>query len=399
MQIDALSFLVVEDDDFQRRILVRILMGLGALRIAEAADGIAALARLNDGTGALDIVITDLDMPSMDGMELIRHLGDNAMAVSLILSSALDRALLSSVETMTKAYGINLLGAVEKPISPEKLRTLIELHRPPQPQAAKPAAPTPLFALEEIREGLERGEFEPFFQPKLQTPEGKVKGAEALVRWRHPERGVLTPYAFLKPLEEGGLMDDLTWVMLEKSAEHCRAWNDAGLDITISVNLSLRSLTDTDLADRVTQLVRGRGLAPSRVVLEVTESAAMTEVARALENLARLRMKGFGLSIDDYGTGYSSMQQLARIAFTELKIDQSFVARAVSDEASRVIIGSSLDMARKLRLTSVAEGVEARGHWDLLTALGCDLVQGYFIARPMPAADFAPWARDWRLPA
>ena len=164
----------------------------------------------------------------------------------------------------------------------------------------------------------------------------------------------------------------------------------------MSVNLSLKSLTDIRLADRVTELVLSENLEPRHMVLELTESAATTDVGKALENLARLRMKGFGLSIDDYGTGYSSMQQLTRIAFTELKIDQSFVTNAAKQESAKVILESSLDMARKLNITAVAEGVETQADWNLLRQLGCGLAQGYFIARPMEAGAYPNWVRGWK---
>ena len=164
----------------------------------------------------------------------------------------------------------------------------------------------------------------------------------------------------------------------------------------MSVNLSLKSLSDVKIADRVTELVRSQDLEPRHMVLEITESAATTEVGKVLENLARLRMKGFGLSIDDYGTGYSSMQQLTRIAFTELKIDQSFVMNAAKQESARVILGSSLDMAKKLNITAVAEGVETQADWNLLRQLGCDVAQGYFIARPMESGAYLDWVRDWK---
>jgi EAL domain-containing protein (putative c-di-GMP-specific phosphodiesterase class I) len=163
--------------------------------------------------------------------------------------------------------------------------------------------------------------------------------------------------------------------------------------------LSAKSLGDPQVADHITQIVRDEGVDPGSFVLEVTESAAVAQVAQTLETLARLRIRGFRLSIDDYGTGYSSMQQLARIAFTELKIDQSFVMSALDVEASRVILESSLDMARRLNVHSVAEGVETRAHWDLLLSLGCDIAQGYFIARPLDAAGFAKWAAEWTPPA
>lgn len=395
MSIASLNFLIAEDHDFQRRALMKVLAGMGAKEVHEAADGYAALKIIHDPMRSVDIIISDLDMPGMDGMEFIRHLGEAGRRMSIILASAVERKLLASVATMTEAYGIELLGVVEKPITPGKLEPLILRHKPTPAKPARPRATGPIFTLAEIAAGLKNSEFEPFYQPKTELASGQVKGAEALARWRHPQHGIVAPYAFIKPLEDNGLIDVLTWMMLKKSAAFCRTWRATGADVTVSVNLSLKSLGDPQLADRVTQLVRSQNLEPRHMVLEVTESSATTEVGKALENLARLRMKGFGLSIDDYGTGYSSMQQLTRIAFTELKIDQSFVANAAKQESARVILESSLDMAKKLKITAVAEGVETQADWNLLHELGCGLAQGYFIAKPMEGGAYLDWVRGW----
>ena len=397
MTVRGLCFLVAEDHEFQRKALAKILQSLGANDVHEAADGHAALNIIRSPGHKVDIVISDLDMPGMDGMEFIRHLGESGRQISIIIASALERSLLASVATMTEAYGIQLLGVVEKPITPGKLEPLIERYRPPQPKSDRYATAASKFTLEEIVAGLKGDEFEPFYQPKVELQSGRIKGAEALARWRHPRHGFVAPYAFIKPLEDGDLIDSLTWIMLEKSAAFCKTWRATGPHVTVSVNLSLKSLADPQLADRVTELVRDQKLEPRYIVLEITESSAATELGKALENLARLRMKGFGLSIDDYGTGYSSMQQLTRISFTELKIDQSFVANAAKQESARVILESSLDMAKKLKISAVAEGVETQENWDLLGALGCDVAQGYFIARPMESVGFLDWARTWKL--
>ena len=395
MSIAHLRFLIAEDHDFQRSLLVRMLESLGAKTVHEAADGHGALKILEDPARPVDIVISDLEMPGMDGMEFVRHLGENGVRISIILASALERKLLASIETMSEAYGINLLGVVEKPLTPAKLMPLIKLHKPAPVERGGSKTANPTFTLEEIATGLKNDEFEPFFQPKVELATGRVKGAEALARWRHPQKGIVPPYAFIQTLEDGGLIDALAWVMLRKAAAFCSHWRSAGLEATVSVNLSLKSLTDIQLAERVTELVLSQTLEPRHVVLELTESAATTDVGKALETLARLRIKGFGLSIDDYGTGYSSMQQLTRIAFTELKIDQSFVTDATRQESARVILESSLDMAKKLGITSVAEGVETQADWNLLRQLGCGLAQGYFIARPMQAGDYLNWVRGW----
>lgn len=393
MQIEKLTFLVAEDHEFQRKALVLMLRGLGAQTILEAADGKSALEMFKDLRQPIDIIISDLDMPEMDGMQFIRHIGEAGVPVSLMLFSALDRTLITSVETMTRAYGINLLGAIEKPATPTKLRNLIERHGTIVAVAKKP--PMEQMALEDIAAGLAAGQFEPFLQPKVVLATSEVVGAEALVRWRHPERGLIPPAAFIPVLEASGMIDDLTWVMLDKSAAIIAQWRKAGLLYDISINLSLASLAEPTLGDRITDTVRRHGVEASSLILEVTETAAMSDVGHCLENLARLRMKGFGLSIDDYGTGYSSLQQLARVPYTELKIDQSFVTGASGQPRLMVMLESSMELAKKLGLTVVAEGVETRRDWNLLRDMGCHKAQGYFIAKPMPAGEFSDWVDDW----
>ena len=344
-------------------------------------------------TRPVDIIVSDLDMPGMDGMEFIRHVGEAGLPVAMILTSAHDRSLLASVGTMTEAYGIHLLGTLEKPVTTQKLAALIELYETAAKPQHKPASMS--FSEVDLIAALAARLFEPVFQPKVDVATGNLRGAEALARWHHPQRGIVGPYAFIPVLETSRRIDELTWIMVEKAAAACRDWRTSGLDMTVSVNLSLASLTKVGFADRVTALVQAQNLEPRHMVLEVTESIAMTDMAYALENLARLRIKGFGLSIDDYGTGYSSMQQLSRIPFTELKIDQSFVMSALEKESCRVILESSLDIARKLGLNAVAEGVETRADWDLLKSLGCDAAQGYFIAKPMDATKMNEWAAEW----
>jgi EAL domain-containing protein (putative c-di-GMP-specific phosphodiesterase class I) len=384
---DGLVALVVEDDDFQRRTVARMLRSLGAREVQEVGDGKQALASIQGAVPA-DLVVCDLDMPEMDGMELIRHLGQANSAISVIVASAQGASLLNSVNKMARAYGVRLLGVIEKPVTLEGLKNLIALHAPPKPQSARTSAGTPSFSLEQILQGVQQKQFEPYFQPKVALATGKVLGAEGLARWRHPEHGLIAPYAFIALLEQSGNIDALTLLMLEKAALACRAWRERGMELTVSVNLSLVSLADTNLAKRITETVRSAGLDPHHMILEITETAAMTEVAPALENLARLRMRGFGLSVDDYGTGFSSLRQLTRVPFTELKIDQGFVTGCAANASSRAIVESSVEMARRLEIKSVAEGVETQADWDVLQAAGCDVAQGYFIAKPMQESSF-----------
>jgi EAL domain-containing protein (putative c-di-GMP-specific phosphodiesterase class I)/CheY-like chemotaxis protein len=400
VDVSELRFLVVEDHGFQRWFMGNLLQSLGAKYILSAADGQAALDIFRNYDQPIDIIVSDLDMPGMDGMAFIRHLGEIGTAVSLIVASSMDRAVVATVETMAKAYGVELLGTIDKPATAKKLRAVIDLYRAAGGEPKRPAITrTNMFTLEEILEGLKREEFEPFFQPKMDMRSSEARSAEAIARWRHPREGIVGPQAFVRLLEENGEIGRLTAIMLRKSVASCRFWQDAGHDVSLSINLSLDSLADVDLADRMMQVVYSQGLEPRHVIFEVTESAMAADLGRALENLSRLRMKGFGLSIDDYGTGYSSMQQLTQIPFTELKIDQSFVKNAATKPSSRAMLESSLEMARKLDIVAVAEGVESQVEWDLLRELGCQQAQGYYIARPMEAGEFIEWLRIKRIGA
>lgn len=380
-----LSVLIVDDHHFLRSAVHRMLLSLGVLDIFEVGDGRRALEFLQgEEAKAVDIVLCDLDMPDMDGMEFLRHLGtEYPIPVSVIIVSGQDSALINSVEKMAQAYGVHLLGAIEKPLSLRKLEALLVLHQKRQDEISNQLVVLGQHSVEEILVGVRTRQFEPFYQPKVDFKTGRIVGAEALARWRHPVYGVLAPSEFIETLEQAGKMDELTFFMLEEAASACHLLHELGHPIAVAVNLSLTSLIDPELAEKITQVVRNVGVDPKYMILEITETASMTEAAHALENLARLRMRGFGLSIDDYGTGYSSMQQLTRIPFSELKIDASFVKDFSENKASRIIVESSIDMAHKLQVKSTAEGVESQNDWDMLKQMGCDIAQGYFIAKPM----------------
>jgi len=376
--------MVIEDHDFQRQGLCRMLSSVCMKKIHQARHGLEALDILNS-SGNIDLIFCDLDMPEMDGIEFIRRLSKYEMTPSLIICSATDHAIIKSVEKMTCEYGVNFLGVLEKPAAKEHIVELVKKHLAIT-TARKPDGLN--FSINEILEGIEEQQFEPFFQPKIDLKSGIITGAEALARWIHPVHSIVAPYAFIAKLEQSKKIDLLTFQMLEKAAITCRNWQNQGLNISVSVNLSLAGLEDPLIVESITKSVHNAGIEPHKVILEITESAAMTESATALAILARLRMRGFGLSVDDYGTGFSSLKQLTRVPFTELKIDQSFVFGCTSDDDLLSIVKSSVEMANALGLKSVAEGIENQSEWDALLAMGCDVGQGYFISRPISAESF-----------
>ena len=390
MEIDKIRFLVVEDHQFQRWLADSILREAGAMHIYAAADGRAALEVLSVLDPPVDVVVSDLDMPGMDGMELVRHIAAQRHRASLVIVTSMDPKVASAVETRARTLGVAFLGTIQKPLTARKLTALFAAHRP------APADTSGIeITAEEIARGLKAGEFEALFQPKVDMRSEKLVGIETLGRWRHREHGFVGPSQFIEVAEAAELMDPFTMTMARDAARAWHRMQRAGLDVTVSVNVSIASLADVEFADRITRFVREEGLDPGVMVLEVTESLA-GDLAATLENLSRLRIKGFGLSLDDYGTGYSSMQRLSRVPFTELKIDGSFVKGAPGDSHARAMVESSLELGRKLRLDVVAEGVETHIEWDLLASLGCPVAQGYYVGRPMELAELLEWTRTRR---
>jgi EAL domain-containing protein (putative c-di-GMP-specific phosphodiesterase class I)/DNA-binding response OmpR family regulator len=387
--------LVIDDDKYMRSVVGRLLNTLGVDDYCEAGDGVEGVRAIEDSERAYDLTILDIDMPNSDGMGFLRSMGERQYPNPIMILSGKPIDLLNSVQLMAQGYGLNILPVGQKPPSIAVLKEALASCR--SAARVERAMRSSNYSKEEILAGLENREFEAFFQPKVEIPSRRLRGCEALARWRHLRDGVIGQGAFIPVLEAAKRMDDLTWIVLEQAASWCRRWHDAGLSFTVSVNLSVSSLSDGTIADRVYDIVSAAGVEPRSFVLEVTETVAMTDVLQCVESLCRLRLKGFGLSIDDFGTGFSSLQQLTRVPYTELKIDQVFVNGAATSPQRRTVLESSIEIAKKLGLTAVAEGVETEEDWNLLHALGCQLAQGYFIAKPLSGEEFTIWAasNDW----
>ena len=250
-----------------------------------------------------------------------------------------------------------------------------------------------LSMLTELREGIDRGELELHYQPQCESETGLVSGFEALVRWRHPVRGLLYPDAFLLAAETTSIIDPLTLEVLRQGLVQLATWSRAGLDVVLSVNISARQLSDLDLVAAVQRLLQEHRVPSHRLVLEVTESAVMADASRTIGVLQALSRLGVGLSIDDFGTGYSSLAYLTRLGADELKIDRSFVVNMVDNPDDATVVKSIVELGHNLGMRVVAEGVETVATATRLAELGCDIIQGYLHHRPMPAAQVEPWLR------
>jgi diguanylate cyclase (GGDEF)-like protein/PAS domain S-box-containing protein len=251
--------------------------------------------------------------------------------------------------------------------------------------------PMRLTIIGELRRAIEQHELVLYYQPKASLTDGAVTSVEALLRWMHPERGMVPPDEFIPQAQETGLMKPLTLYVLDEALKQSRAWQDAGIDLTVSVNLATRNLLDVAFPDDVLAALERWDVDPGRLELEITESTMLDDPFRTKIVLDRLFGMGIKLSIDDFGTGYSSLAYLRQLPVSEIKIDRSFVLHMDENPDDAVIVRSTIDLGRNLGLRVVAEGVETLEAWQQLEGLGCDVAQGYFLSRPVPAEELVSW--------
>lgn len=387
-----MNILLIDDDAFALKLLAHQLTGLGFRNTTPASGGVEALVLIANG-GCFDVILTDLQMPGMDGVEFVRALMHSGYAGALVLVSGEDNSILKTAETLARAHGLNVLGRLKKPVEPARLAEVMARHA--QAVTHKAPARERGYGPDELRQAIAAGELVCHCQPKVSMASGALMGVEILVRWQHPADGLVFPDDFIPVAEEHGLIGDLTRWVLHDALRQTRTWRDAGIDIKVAVNVSMDDLVDLEFPERVVATVQAMDLPLSCLALEVTESRLMKDLRAPLDILARLRLRQVDLSIDDFGTGHSSFAQLRDLPFNELKIDRSFVHGAWRDVQLAAMCTASLDMARKLDIRTVAEGIEDMDDWNFLRTHGCDVAQGYFIARPMPVAALADWQRGW----
>ncbi len=248
-----------------------------------------------------------------------------------------------------------------------------------------------LALLGEVRPALERGEFRLFYQPQIALRTGRVTGVEALLRWRHPKRGMIPPLQFISLIEQTALVGPVTLHVIDLALRQSALWREAGLELGMSVNLSARNLHDPELPEQIAALLARHSVPAAALTVEVTESAAMADPATAVGVLEELRALGVGVSIDDFGSGNASIAYLAKLPVGELKIDRSFVTPMCESPRDEAIVRTTIDLARHLGLHVVAEGIETPEVCERLAEMGCDIGQGYLISRPVPAAELTPW--------
>lgn len=340
-------------------------------------------------------IMLDLNMPDMDGIEVIRQLAERNSNASLILISGYDTSVLHSAEKLAHAHNLKIIGSLTKPISFSLLESLFEeISSNGSSQFVDQKESERPLQLSELRDALSSQQIMLHYQPQIEISSGKLIGVEALVRWQHPVRGLIYPNHIIPMAEEFGLMGDLTAQVINQAVQQTHKWQEQGLNIPISVNIAAENITSLTFPEQLTELLRREQFEPSLLTLEVTESELMGDLKTSLDILTRLRMKGVDLSIDDFGTGFSSLSQLHRIPFTELKVDMSFVMNMCRDREAMAIVKTCIMLGHELKMKVVAEGVESEKIYNHLEEMGCDIAQGYHIARPMDATNLVQWVAE-----
>ena len=343
--------LVLDDELFMLKLHAQMLANLGFASVSTAQSGHDALEQMEKDGAAPDLILLDLSMPAMDGLEFIRRLVDRHFEGRLVLVSGEDERVLRTVEKLAEAHHIRVLGHLRKPVEQDTLAILLRRWRPPSSTFEIPWKR--MYSADVVREAVEGSELTVHYEPKVLIRTGEFVGVEALVRWRHPKDGLVMPQQFIPVAESSGLIHQLTRFVFTKAMAQAAVWRQAGLSVKMAINVSIDALSSLDFADFAAEQVELAGIAPKDVTIEVTESRLMQDLRAPLEVLTRLHLRRFQLSIDDFGTGYSSLSQLQDIPFSELKVDRSFVHRGASDQTVRTMYSTCLGLAKQLNMSTV----------------------------------------------
>jgi EAL domain-containing protein (putative c-di-GMP-specific phosphodiesterase class I) len=339
-----------------------------------------------------DLIICDLKMPDMDGIETIRAMANMGLRTAVAILSVEDERVIESAGFLAKLGGLQLVGELAKPLTPDTLEPLLK-RASSTAEPERPSAPT--ITAHELELALDAKALEIHYQPMLKMRSGLCVGAEAMPRWTHPVHGLVTSDDLMPVVEHShDLLERLT---LSEAIGACGRWLAAGHELGVSVNLSPKVLEQLDLPEFVEQVTKENGVPPARVTIEVSERTLGSDLATMIDVAARLRIKGFRLSLDDYTGTQSGVAEILKLPFNELKLSRDLVVGRAASAEKRAVAQAVLSLAKNLRLTTVATGVSARPDWNLLLEMGCDVGEGNFIAHPMPESGLGLWVTQWAM--
>ena len=389
------SFLVVDDEPAERSLARRVLERLGASEVALVDSASHAMAHMQSAKHRRPVVLCDLDMPSMDGLQLMREMSRHHLYFPVVLLGCDDSRLRSAAQTVAEGYGLPVLGSIAKPLSPSELSRVLASADGSSDHATSEVTAHHV-SDEALREGVSGDAVELLYQPVVSLAERRLVAFEALVRWRSPRHGLILPADFLARVEFLELGEALTRTVIKKALADAGDWRSQGIGAGVAINLFPSSMQQLDLPSRLIELAQAQGVDPRIITLEVNEPGFIEAGGSPLEVLARLRLKGLALALDDFGTGSADLERLRAIPFTELKVHRSYVRDALHDTAAYAILESCVALARRMQMRAVAVGVENQTTWDMLERLGFDAAQGFLVSEPLKAGELGDWFTQWR---
>jgi EAL domain-containing protein (putative c-di-GMP-specific phosphodiesterase class I)/CheY-like chemotaxis protein len=385
--------LVIDDEPDVGKIVCAAARAIG-LHCAATTDASTFLKEL---TPDITLILLDLIMPGMDGVELLRQLAQQECKAGIILMSGVGSRVLETAEQLAQTLGLPIVGHLNKPFRLKELQSMLARNTAISTLLATGSKSHNVIPDQDLHGAIEKDEFLLHYQPQIDIATGKVIGIEALVRWQHPERGLIFPDDFISRLESLGLIDQLGWIVINRGLSEVSQFAEIdGAAPKLSLNVSVLSLRDLKFPDNFLSLVNKHHISPANLTIEITETGLIKELSQTLDVLTRLRMKQVQLSIDDFGTGYAMMQQLINIPATEIKIDKSFVQNIDLHERDRVMVQKTIEIGHELGMKVIGEGVETQEQFDFLRFNHCDVVQGYLFSRPLAVGDLLNWLREYR---
>ena len=383
--------LLIDDDPLAHVVGEEVLRALGVEKVVSAADGDTGLSVLSQGPGTFDLLLCDLNMPDLDGVGVIRELGRLGFDGGLVIVSGEDTDVIRTVRAMADLVGVRVLGAIKKPLTVDELGGILK-------REVAPSQNKNLITRRSLKLAFDERRIVPFYQPKIDLRTGECAGLEVLARHAGTDGTISKPSRVLEAAAREDLMVELTMVIFEQVLSHARIWQDKSFIPPLALNFNPLILSELDLPDWVISRIKRARLDPRDFTIEITEDKLMTYEANVLEVLSRFRLGGLRLSLDDFGTGATSIEQMRLFPFNELKIDQSFVQGATNDGFARTTVETSARLARMLGLSVVAEGVETLAQLRFVKAVGARQVQGFLFAKPMPANAVLDWANRFKAP-
>jgi EAL domain-containing protein (putative c-di-GMP-specific phosphodiesterase class I) len=384
--------LVVEDDLVQRTVIGSIGAKLGYDTIIAPTFEIASQMLRNE---KFDMMTLDLSLGEHDGVELLRLIAALKLnAMPIVIVSGCEERVRNTIQRVAVALDLSLTTSLAKPLNIDKLRAAMTrplLHS----AAASSQKQAPEISRDRIVAAFKQKEFIVELQPKINLRTNEICGAEALARWLTPEFGMVSPAIFVPLVEEFGLMSELTHAVCDAAVATSRGLIQQRPDFTVAVNVSASDLNDLTLPERIEGILRTYQVAPEALIVEVTESIAMSDVDRAMDVVSRLRLKGMGAAIDDFGTGFSSLSALAKLPFSELKMDRSFAGTCANDKDMMKIVEASIALAKAFGMKVVGEGIDNPSTLSALRAAGCDIGQGYLFAPTLGIRQFSHLMKRW----